>query len=142
MSEDTEKVVSEETNKEENRSQLGPTTTRGGLGTIHRNRLQFHSKAMVTRAYMLIHYEKYLKFRIAFFGVHCTNAIFSPIITFCKAKRINLRSNITNGHKSLTKWARIGTKTNNFIALQKWIHRKCTKVKSNCYRSLAKLGNK
>ena len=30
-------VVSEEMEKEENRSQLGPMATRGGLGTIHRN---------------------------------------------------------------------------------------------------------
>ena len=40
MSENTEKVVSEEMDKEENRSPLGPTATRGGLGTIHRNRVQ------------------------------------------------------------------------------------------------------
>ena len=34
-----ESIVSEETDKEENRSQLGPTATCGGLGTIHRNRV-------------------------------------------------------------------------------------------------------
>ena len=33
-------VRAKETNKEENRFQLGPTATRGGLGTIHRNRVQ------------------------------------------------------------------------------------------------------
>ena len=35
-----EGVRAEETDKKENRSQLGPTATRGGLGTIHRNRVQ------------------------------------------------------------------------------------------------------
>ena len=35
-----EGVRVEETGKEENRSQLGTTATRGGLGTIHRNRVQ------------------------------------------------------------------------------------------------------
>ena len=34
-----EGVRVEETGKEEYRSQLGPTATRGGLGTIHRNRV-------------------------------------------------------------------------------------------------------
>ena len=33
-------VRAEETGKEENRSQLGPTATRGGPRTIHRNRVQ------------------------------------------------------------------------------------------------------
>ena len=34
-----EGVRVEETSKEENRSQLRPMTTCGGLGTIHRNRV-------------------------------------------------------------------------------------------------------
>ena len=34
-----EGVRAEEMGKEENRSQLGPTATRGGLGTIHRNQV-------------------------------------------------------------------------------------------------------
>ena len=33
-------IVSEETDKEENRFQLELTATRGGLGTIHRNQVQ------------------------------------------------------------------------------------------------------
>ena len=34
-----EGVRAEEMGKEENRSQLGPTATCGGLGTIHRNQV-------------------------------------------------------------------------------------------------------